>query len=80
RLKTVVRRLPPSLPEEVFWKSVSLWVTPETSTFRSYHPGKPRTRQVRGVPSRAYVAFRNAEQVAVFSREYDGHLFRDMQG
>lgn len=27
RLKTVIRRLPPNVPEAVFWKSVSPWVT-----------------------------------------------------
>lgn len=40
----------------------------------SCRPGK------ESVPSRAYIVFKNAEQVAVFSREYDGHLFRDKQG
>ncbi|CEQ39848.1 SPOSA6832_01400, partial [Sporobolomyces salmonicolor] len=30
RLKIVVRRLPPDLPEAVFWRSVSPWVTRET--------------------------------------------------
>ena len=32
------------------------------------------------VSSRAYIAFKSAEQVSQFSREYDGHLFRDKQG
>ncbi|KAF9520557.1 hypothetical protein BS47DRAFT_642025 [Hydnum rufescens UP504] len=32
------------------------------------------------VPSRAYLGFKSPEQVAQFSREYDGHLFRDKQG
>ncbi|EGO01250.1 hypothetical protein SERLA73DRAFT_50679, partial [Serpula lacrymans var. lacrymans S7.3] len=32
------------------------------------------------IPSRAYIAFRNEEQLAIFSREYDGHLFRDKAG
>lgn len=31
RLKIVVRRLPPDLPEHVFWKSVSPWITRETA-------------------------------------------------
>lgn len=40
RLKTVVRRLPPNLPEEVFWQSVQTWVTDESITWKVYHPGK----------------------------------------
>jgi hypothetical protein len=32
------------------------------------------------VPSRAYIAFKNEEKLAVFSQEYDGHLFRDKAG
>jgi len=32
------------------------------------------------VPSRAYIAFKDEEVLATFSREYDGHLFRDKSG
>lgn len=32
------------------------------------------------IPSRAYIAFRNEEQLAIFSRDYDGHVFRDKAG
>ena len=32
------------------------------------------------IPSRAYIAFKNEEILAVFSREYDGHVFRDKAG
>ncbi len=32
------------------------------------------------IPSRAYIAFKDEEILAVFSREYDGHLFRDKAG
>lgn len=32
------------------------------------------------VPSRAYISFKTVEQVAVFSQQYDGHMFRDKQG
>lgn len=45
RLKTVVRRLPPNLPEEIFWQSVQAWVTDEAVTWKSYHPGKLRTKR-----------------------------------
>jgi regulator of nonsense transcripts 3 len=32
RLKTVVRRLPRNLPEDIFWQSVQTWVTDDTVT------------------------------------------------
>jgi Smg-4/UPF3 family len=32
------------------------------------------------VPSRAYIAFKAKEQLALFSHEYDGHVFRDKTG
>ena len=30
--------------------------------------------------SRAYIAFKTEEYVAKFSREYDGHIFKDKAG
>ena len=44
RLKTVVRRLPPNLPEEIFWNSVQAWVTDETAAWKIYCPGKLRKK------------------------------------
>ena len=32
------------------------------------------------IPSRAYIAFKTKEQLELFSREYDGHVFRDKTG
>ena len=32
------------------------------------------------IPSRAYIAFKNEELLATFSREYVGHLFKDKLG
>ena len=32
------------------------------------------------VHSRAYIAFKTEESVAKFSREYDGHIFKDRAG
>lgn len=32
------------------------------------------------VQSRAYIAFKDEEQLAEFSREYGGHIFRDKSG
>ena len=46
RLKTVVRRLPPNLPEEVFWQSVQKWVTDDTVIWKEYYQGKFRKRCV----------------------------------
>ncbi|KAF9011979.1 Smg-4/UPF3 family-domain-containing protein [Cyathus striatus] len=81
RLKVVVRRLPPNLPEEVFWQSVQDWVSEDTVSWKVYYPGKFKTRlNKENIPSRAYIAFKNIEQLARFSREYDGHLFRDKAG
>ncbi|CCM05615.1 uncharacterized protein FIBRA_07844 [Fibroporia radiculosa] len=81
RLKTVVRRLPPNLPEDIFWQSVQQWVTAETATWKSYHQGKFRKRlNKENIPSRAYIVFKDEELLANFSREYDGHLFRDKAG
>lgn len=46
RLKTVVRRLPPNLPEDVFWQSVQSWVSDETVTWKLFYPGKLRKRYI----------------------------------
>jgi len=105
KLKVVVRRLPPNLPEPIFWNSVAQWVSSESITWKSFHPGKPRSRfdllihysaastyesiiprlrnrrpEKPNVSSRAYIVFKTIEQVSRFSREYDGHIFRDKQG
>ncbi|KAH8112273.1 Smg-4/UPF3 family-domain-containing protein [Phellopilus nigrolimitatus] len=78
KLKTVVRRLPPNLPEDIFWQSVQPWVTDETASWKTFYPGKIRKKYNKeNVPSRAYIAFRDAEQLAIFGQAYDGHLFRD---
>lgn len=46
RLKTVVRRLPPNLPEDIFWQSVQSWVSDETVTWKAFYPGKMRKRYI----------------------------------
>jgi regulator of nonsense transcripts 3 len=30
RIKAIVRKLPPNLPEELFWRSCELWVNDDT--------------------------------------------------
>jgi regulator of nonsense transcripts 3 len=44
RLKTVVRRLPPNLPEYIFWQSVQTWVTDETVAWKEFYPGKVKKK------------------------------------
>jgi regulator of nonsense transcripts 3 len=46
RLKTIVRRLPPNLPEEIFWQSVQRWVSDETVLWKAFFPGKLRKKYV----------------------------------
>ncbi|KAF8513571.1 Smg-4/UPF3 family-domain-containing protein [Hysterangium stoloniferum] len=81
RLKTVVRRLPPNLPEAIFWQSVQPWVTEETVAWKVFYQGKLRKKfSKENIPSRAYLLFKNEDALAVFNKEYDGHVFRDKQG
>jgi len=97
RLKIVVRRLPSNLPEDIFWQSVSNWVSTDSVSWKAYYPGKPKKRYApmvkregkliyyirmnkENIPSRAYIAFKTQEQVAIFGREYDGHKFIDKAG
>lgn len=71
RLKIVVRRLPPNLPEDIFWQSVSSWVTDDTVAWKTYFPGKPKKRYDQYplvmIPS-AYLLSMNKENIS--SRAY----------
>ena len=40
RLKTVVRKLPPNLPEDIFWQSVAPWVDDDTCAWKTFDAGK----------------------------------------
>jgi hypothetical protein len=40
RTKIVIRRLPPALPEEIFWKSVGAWVSDDTASWKQYIAGR----------------------------------------
>jgi regulator of nonsense transcripts 3 len=44
RLKTVVRRLPPNLPEHIFWQSVQTWVTDDSVIWKEYWLGKVKKK------------------------------------
>jgi regulator of nonsense transcripts 3 len=46
RLKIVVRRLPPNLPEDIFWQSVQTWVSEDNVTFKAFYAGKIAKRFV----------------------------------
>lgn len=46
KLKTVIRRLPPNLPEEIFWQSVQPWVSDETVSWKTFYQGKIRKKYV----------------------------------
>ncbi|BGP13730.1 hypothetical protein JCM10213v2_001668 [Rhodosporidiobolus nylandii] len=94
RLKVVVRRLPPDLPAEVFWRSAAPWVSRadaeegsglegvEAAAWSEYKPGKVRMsgKDKDSVHSRAYITFRTPDALVAFHRGYDGWSFRDKQG
>lgn len=46
RNKLVIRRLPPTLPEDIFWQSVSTWITDKTCLWKSFVKGKAGDRSV----------------------------------
>ncbi|ORX42101.1 RNA-binding domain-containing protein [Piromyces finnis] len=79
RTKVIVRRLPPNLPEEVFYDSINEWL--ENITWKSYYPGKlSKSKAKENVFSRAYLNFKNIETLIEFFKEYDGHMFIDSKG
>lgn len=81
RLKIVVRRLPANLPEAIFWDSVTDWVTDDTTTWRSFRPGKSKARIGKEtIQARAYIAFRDESVLVKFAAAYNGHVFRDKAG
>lgn len=40
KTKVVVRRLPPNLPEKIFFNAVKPWISEETTDYSLYVPGK----------------------------------------
>ncbi|ORY34746.1 Smg-4/UPF3 family-domain-containing protein [Naematelia encephala] len=81
RLKLVIRRLPPTLPEEIFWSSVQPWVNDETCHWRRFVKGRASDGpNGSSVFSRAYCLMANLEHLIEFHRGYDGHLFRSKTG
>ena len=45
KTKVVVRRLPPLIPENLFFESVKQWVNEETCTWSRFHQGRISKRQ-----------------------------------
>ncbi|KAG8758147.1 hypothetical protein FRC14_000708 [Serendipita sp. 396] len=39
RIKAIVRKLPPNLPEEIFWRSCELWVNDNTVRTKWFRKG-----------------------------------------
>jgi regulator of nonsense transcripts 3 len=73
RLKVVVRRLPPDLPEEIFWKSVEPWVSQEKVSWKAFYPGKARKRYVLAFSiGRVSEISRSSNKENISSRAYIG--------
>ncbi|KAL1406113.1 hypothetical protein Q8F55_007796 [Vanrija albida] len=80
RLKLVVRRLPPTLPADVFWKAVAPYVEGKAQWTR-YVPGRPGDAYGQHpVHSRAYALMADVDSLVAFHTGFDGHLFRSKAG
>lgn len=73
--KVVIRRLPPTMSEEVFIEQTD--PLPENDFFY-YVKGEVHV----GVPtfSRAYINFKNQEDIFTFRDKFDGYVFLDQRG
>nr|CAG4649254.1 EOG090X04G9 [Scapholeberis mucronata] len=73
--KVVVRRLPPTMTEEIFIEQIS--PLPENDLFYFV-----KGEQHVGVPnfSRAYINFLNIEEIFTFQEKFDGYVFLDEKG
>ncbi|XAO26169.1 hypothetical protein I312_105003 [Cryptococcus bacillisporus CA1280] len=82
RNKLVIRRLPPTLPEDIFWQSVSTWITDKTCLWKSFVKGKAGDSNYDSHPvySRAYVLMADPESLVNFRRAFDGHIYKSKTG
>ncbi|GFZ49618.1 hypothetical protein JCM24511_07019 [Saitozyma sp. JCM 24511] len=81
RLKLVIRRLPPALPEETFWKSVAPFVTDQTCQWKRYVKGRAADAfGAHPIHSRAYCLMTTPDALVAFHRGFDGHVFRSKTG
>nr|CAG4648600.1 EOG090X04G9 [Polyphemus pediculus] len=73
--KVIIRRLPPTMTEEVFLEQIS--PIPENDYFYfvkgEYYVGVPTF-------SRAYINFVNQEDIFTFQDKFDGYVFLDQRG
>lgn len=73
--KVVIRRLPPSMTEEMFIESVS--PLPEHDYFAFINADSSLGSSAY---SRAYINFKNVEDVYTFYDKFDGYVFVDQKG
>ncbi|KAI8912228.1 Smg-4/UPF3 family-domain-containing protein [Powellomyces hirtus] len=79
RMKIIVRRLPPNLPEKVFESSVEKWI--EDTDWWTFVSGKLAKSQAKiSVFSTAYLNFKTIEVMLDFCNKYNGHVFVDGRG
>lgn len=73
--KVIIRRLPPTMTEEVFLEQIS--PLPDNDFFYFV-----KGEQQFGVPtfSRAYINFLNLEEIFTFQDKFDGYVFLDQKG
>ncbi|TPX32835.1 hypothetical protein SmJEL517_g04147 [Synchytrium microbalum] len=79
KLKIVLRRLPPNLPEEIFRSSINPWLEMTDSYY--YCSGKQaKSAAKENVYSRAYIHFKDVPSLLEFHRGFEGHVFADAKG
>lgn len=73
--QVIVRRLPPTMTEDIFLEQIS--PLPENDLFYFV-----KGEQHVGVPnfSRAYINFLNMEEIFTFQEKFDGYVFLDEKG
>ncbi|KAI9343416.1 Smg-4/UPF3 family-domain-containing protein [Zopfochytrium polystomum] len=82
RLKVVVRRLPPNLPEDTFLGVVAPWTVEGTVDWLAYFPGKlSKSFPIKNHTfSRAYIHFTAQDHLIQFYKSFNGWLFVDEKG
>ncbi|KAJ3108013.1 hypothetical protein HDU97_002593 [Phlyctochytrium planicorne] len=77
RLKVVIRKLPPNLPEAVFLRTVNAWV--DAAEWIHYDTGKlAKSAPLKEhVHSRAYIKFNTPDALLDFCKNYNGWLFKE---
>ncbi len=79
RLKVVIRKLPPNLPEDVFLGTLQPWV--KRYDYCCYVQGKQTASRAKNDKcSRAYVRFMDAASLVEFHKQYNGHQFISSEG